>query len=60
MVRVVGENVKVNIYTIHKAKEMAQQLGLDLVEQVRSDISLSLLRNLEGDSKKIQEQKSKS
>ena len=31
-------------------------LGLDLVEQLRSDINLSLLRNLEGDSKKIQEQ----
>ena len=31
-------------------------LGLDLVEQLRSDINLSLLRNLKGDSKKIQEQ----
>jgi len=30
-------------------------LGLDLVEQLRSDINLSLLRNLKGDSKKIQE-----
>ncbi len=32
MVRVVGENVKVNIYPIHKAQEMAKQQGLDLVE----------------------------
>ena len=32
MVRVVGENVKVNIYPLHKAQEMAQQQGLDLVE----------------------------
>ena len=31
-------------------------LGLDLVEQLRSDINLSLLRNLKGDSKKNQEQ----
>ncbi len=31
-------------------------LGLDLVEQLRTDINLSLLRNLKGDSKKIQEQ----
>jgi len=31
-------------------------LGLDLVEQLRSDINVSLLRNLKGDSKKIQEQ----
>ena len=30
-------------------------LGLDLVEQLRTDINLSLLRNLKGDSKKIQE-----
>tara|TARA_B100000579_G_scaffold86140_2_gene67410 strand:- start:4924 stop:5388 length:465 start_codon:yes stop_codon:yes gene_type:complete len=32
MVRVVGENVKVNIYPINKAQEMAKQQGLDLVE----------------------------
>ena len=32
MVRVVGENVDVNIYPINKAKDMARQLGLDLVE----------------------------
>ena len=32
MVRLVGDNVNVNIYPLHKAKEMAQQLGLDLVE----------------------------
>ena len=32
MVRVVGENVKVNIYPIHKAQEMAKEQGLDLVE----------------------------
>ena len=32
MVRVVGENVDVNIYSINKAKDMARQLGLDLVE----------------------------
>ena len=32
MVRLVGENVNVNIYPLHKAMEMAQQLGLDLVE----------------------------
>ena len=32
MVRVVGENVNVNVYTINKAKDMARQLGLDLVE----------------------------
>lgn len=29
-------------------------LGLDLVEQLKSDISISILRNLKGDSKKIQ------
>ena len=32
MVRLVGENVNVNIYPLQKAMEMAQQLGLDLVE----------------------------
>tara|TARA_A100000164_G_scaffold377824_1_gene417920 strand:- start:698 stop:1162 length:465 start_codon:yes stop_codon:yes gene_type:complete len=32
MVRVVGDNVDVNIYPINKAKEMARQQGLDLVE----------------------------
>ena len=32
MVRVVGENVDVNIYPINKAKDMARNLGLDLVE----------------------------
>ena len=32
MVRVVGENVKGNIYPIHKAQELAKQQGLDLVE----------------------------
>ena len=32
MVRVVGENVKVNIYPINKAQEMAKKQGLDLVE----------------------------
>ena len=32
MVRVVGENVDVNIYPINKATDMARQLGLDLVE----------------------------
>ena len=32
MVRVVGENVNVNVYPINKAKDMAKQLGLDLVE----------------------------
>ncbi len=32
MVRVVGDNVDVNIYPISKAKEMARQQGLDLVE----------------------------
>ena len=32
MVRVGGENVKVNIYPINKAQEMAKQQGLDLVE----------------------------
>ena len=32
MVRVVGENVKVNIYPIQKAQEMAKEQGLDLVE----------------------------
>ena len=31
-------------------------LGLDLVEQLRSDIRVSLSRNLKGDSKKTQEQ----
>ena len=32
MVRVVGENVNVNVYPINKARDMAKQLGLDLVE----------------------------
>ena len=32
MVRVVGDNVDVNIYPINKAIEMARQQGLDLVE----------------------------
>ena len=32
MVRVVGENVDVNVYPINKAKDMARNLGLDLVE----------------------------
>ena len=32
MVRVVGDNVDVYIYPINKAKEMARQQGLDLVE----------------------------
>ena len=32
MVRVVGDNVDVNIYPINKSKEMARQQGLDLVE----------------------------
>ncbi|NQY01281.1 MAG: translation initiation factor IF-3 [Flavobacteriaceae bacterium] len=31
-VRVVGENVEVGIYPIRKARDMAQQQGLDLVE----------------------------
>ena len=32
MVRVVGENVEVNVYPLHQAKAMAERLGLDLVE----------------------------
>ena len=32
MVRVVGDNINVNIYTINTAINMAKQLGLDLVE----------------------------
>ena len=32
MVRVVGDNVNVNIYPTNKAINMAKQLGLDLVE----------------------------
>ena len=31
-VRVVGENVKVDVYTIHAALKIAQDQGLDLVE----------------------------
>jgi translation initiation factor IF-3 len=32
MVRLVGENVEVNVYPLHQAKAMADTLGLDLVE----------------------------
>lgn len=32
MVRVVGENVESDVYPLFKAQEMAQKLGLDLVE----------------------------
>ncbi len=32
MVRLVGENVEVNVYPLHQAKAMADRLGLDLVE----------------------------
>ena len=31
-VRVVGDNVEVNVYPLHQAKAMAERLGLDLVE----------------------------
>ncbi|MEC7895889.1 MAG: translation initiation factor IF-3 [Bacteroidota bacterium] len=31
-VRVVGDNVEVNVYPLHHAKAMAERLGLDLVE----------------------------
>ena len=31
-VRVVGENIKVDVYPIHQAIKIAQEVGLDLVE----------------------------